>query len=199
MSQAWKSNQSNSFPPEFSKHRWVPLRVLLISRNWHCMSWHFREILLWEEVGVSQPPSCVPGYITSHSFPLFIEQTLSIAITIITPFISFLFSRQLSILVSLLKLVASAFGHSSFIYALASYNFFSLTWVIMSYPLNTPEFPNQPLDQNDCTFLTCPVDRSSFGYLPLLSYAVVPLAGFAIITIGHGVAGIKYRTWPFGE
>lgn len=68
----------------------------------------------------------------------------------------------------------------------------------MSYPESTPQFPNQPLDSDACTSLICPVSRSGFGYLPNLAYAIIPLSGFIIITIGHGVAGIKYRTWSFG-
>jgi len=68
----------------------------------------------------------------------------------------------------------------------------------MSYSENTPQFPNQPLENSDCTSLICPVERSGWGYLPSLAFAVIPLAGFILITLGHGFAGIKYRTWPFG-
>lgn len=69
----------------------------------------------------------------------------------------------------------------------------------MSYPENTAQFPNQPLDNSDCTSLTCPVSRSGYGYLPNLAYTVIPLSGFILITLGHSFAGIKYRTWPFGS
>ena len=69
----------------------------------------------------------------------------------------------------------------------------------MSFPQNTTQYSNQPPPGKEslCTLSTCPVSRSIFKYQPILSYNSPILALFALITIGHLVLGIRYRTWPF--
>ncbi|KFY76908.1 hypothetical protein V499_03599 [Pseudogymnoascus sp. VKM F-103] len=58
-------------------------------------------------------------------------------------------------------------------------------------------FPNQPMDPSLCTFDTCPLSSSIFRYQPNLAMAVVPLALFGLLTIGHIIAGWRYKTWTY--
>lgn len=58
-------------------------------------------------------------------------------------------------------------------------------------------FPNQPMDPADCNMDICPLSRSIFRYQPSLAMAIVPLALFGLLTIGHAISGWRYRTWGY--
>ncbi|KAL5349105.1 phospholipid-translocating ATPase rsb1 [Pseudogymnoascus australis] len=58
-------------------------------------------------------------------------------------------------------------------------------------------FPNQPMDPALCNFDICPLSRSIFRYQPNLAMAIVPLALFVLLTVGHIISGWRYKTWTY--
>lgn len=48
-----------------------------------------------------------------------------------------------------------------------------------------------------CTYDTCPVSESVFGYVPQLGFNIVLLSLFSISTVAFVFIGIKKKTWGF--
>ncbi|KFY45245.1 hypothetical protein V494_01063 [Pseudogymnoascus sp. VKM F-4513 (FW-928)] len=61
---------------------------------------------------------------------------------------------------------------------------------------SSPE-SEQPMDPSLCTLDTCSLDDSIFRYQPQLILAIIPLALFGVLTIGHIISGWRYKTWTY--